>query len=136
MTHHEILAEAARILKQRGQQYGNANDCFQRIATIASTILGKEVSTFEVAVIHMSTKMGRLKDNRTLADSYLDLINYTAFAAEFVKARHKVEPNGDIDRTEMAQKPAPNPKREENTREEIESNIFDGNPWNVRTVLF
>ena len=94
------------------------------------------MSTFEVAVIHMSTKMGRLKDNRTLADSYLDLINYTAFAAEFVKARHKVEPNGDIDRTEMAQKPAPNPKREENTREEIDSNIFDGNPWNVRNVLF
>ena len=87
-------------------------------------------------MIHMSTKLGRLTDNRTLADSYLDLINYTAFASEFVKARHKVEPDGDLDITEMAQKLAPNPKREEKTREEIDNNVFDGNPWNVRSLLF
>jgi hypothetical protein len=59
------------------------SDCFSRIAQIATLMLNKPVTPHDVAMVQLATKLGRLAYNPGHADSYLDAVNYTAFAAEF-----------------------------------------------------
>jgi len=84
MEHTKSLTEAARILTERANDYGAPGDCFTRIATIASTILGRPVTRYEVSVILAATKMGRATESSHKADTWIDAINYLAFANEFV----------------------------------------------------
>jgi len=116
-----MLEEAARILKERSEQYGSADECFDRISKLASIILNKEITKYDVAMIHVATKLGRLQETRWLDDNYIDGVNYLAFAAQFINARGKnskpdnaTEDDGVI---EMARKLAPTPRREEKPRE-------------------
>lgn len=85
MEHREILKEAARILTERGEEYGAPEECFDRIANIASEILMRRVSRYEVAVILGSTKLGRAGESALKDDTWIDEINYFAFAAQFAK---------------------------------------------------
>lgn len=84
MEHRETLTQAARILTERANDYGTPAECFSRIASIASTILGRTVSRYEVAVILASTKMGRATESSQKADTWIDAVNYLAFCNEFV----------------------------------------------------
>ena len=86
MDHKQVLAEAARLLSDRGQQYGAVQESFRRAAAIASLKLGFEILPFEVCVILESVKDARRAYDHTKLDSYVDGINYAAFAAEFAEA--------------------------------------------------
>jgi len=86
MTPTTVLDLASKILEDRGLQYGPADKCFKNIAQIASAILGREITPREVAIILVSTKLARMNESPQLADSYIDAINYLAFAAGFAKA--------------------------------------------------
>lgn len=86
MDHKEILAECARILSDRGEQYGSVQENFRRAAAIASLKLGFEILPYEVCIIMESVKDARRAFDHTKLDSYVDKINYTAFAAEFAQA--------------------------------------------------
>jgi hypothetical protein len=91
MTNHtDILRKAAVTLTDRGGQYGPADECFERIAKIASLILNKMITPYDVAVIQMAVKLGRMPESRQDEDHYVDLVNYASFAAEFSrpKAEH------------------------------------------------
>ena len=90
MDHKTALTEAARILTERAGDYGAPSDCFTRIATIASTILGRPVTRYEIAVILAATKMGRATESSLKSDTWIDAINYLAFANEFVHDSEKV----------------------------------------------
>ena len=57
--------------------------CFDSISKIASLLLGAQITPFEVAMIHVSTKLARIQAAPTKDDSYIDVINYLAFAAQF-----------------------------------------------------
>jgi len=84
MTNHkDILSQAICLLQERGLQYGSAEVCFDNIAKIASLLLGAQITPFEVAMIHVSTKLARIQASPTKEDSYMDAINYLAFAAQF-----------------------------------------------------
>lgn len=83
MQHQNVLTEAARILGERGAEYGSPEACFTRIANIASEILMRRVSRYEVAVILMSTKLGRAGESALKDDTWIDEVNYAAFAAQF-----------------------------------------------------
>lgn len=85
MEHTRILTEAARILKERGAEYGSPSDCFERIAATQSIILGRHVSRYEVASALFATKVGRMQESPRKVDTYIDLINYAGFMAEFVE---------------------------------------------------
>ena len=113
-------------MNERGSQYGAVEECFDRIAKLASIILNKEITAYDVAIIQVATKLGRLQEARTLDDNYIDMINYTAFAAQFAKA-NETQTAMEDDIAEMARKLAP-PKREEKTREKTNiSSPFAGN---------
>lgn len=85
MHHKEILSTSQRILEQRHNEYGDASASFVRIASIASLMLNKSITTYDVSVIMMAVKMSRLVNNKNHKDSWVDLINYTAFAGQFAE---------------------------------------------------
>lgn len=83
MNHREVLKSAASLLTERGKEYGPEHACFERSAKLATIALNKPISMYDVAMILAMNKIARLQESRTKADHYIDLINYSAFAAQF-----------------------------------------------------
>lgn len=72
-----ILEEAAAIAKERGQQYGDYKENFDRISAQCKR-LGLELSRQDLYKVMIATKLGRLEETSDHKDSWLDLINYVA----------------------------------------------------------
>lgn len=83
MQHEEFLTNAAKILGERASEYGGVQDCFDRIAKIATIILGREITKRDVALIQVAVKLGRLPESPEKVDTFVDAINYMSFAGEF-----------------------------------------------------
>lgn len=114
MHHTEFLTTTARILQERGQEYGPVEPCFERIANLASILLNRNVTPFEVCIMHISTKLARSVESPTKEDTWLDLINYAAFAGQFSNSRsngnekvNMAQLEADISAAEIARKFAP-----------------------------
>lgn len=109
MNHLEVLNSAVDMLKVKGQLYGPEETCFERISLISSVVLGKNISPFDVAMIHHATKLARIQSAPAHKDNYVDGINYMAFAAQFMT---RGESSGDPDETirKMARSLAPMPQ--------------------------
>jgi hypothetical protein len=58
---------------------------FDRISRIATVMLDRVVTPYDVAMIHVATKMARVASNPRHADNYVDGVNYMAFAAQFAQ---------------------------------------------------
>jgi hypothetical protein len=71
-------------------------------------MLNKSISKYDVAMIMVAVKMGRLQESRDLDDNYKDAINNLAFAAEFIGAKPSNEMI-EADIAEFAKKYAPRP---------------------------
>lgn len=83
MHHLDVLATAQSTISQRGKEYGDALPSFVRAGNIASAILDKKLTAFDIAVVMMAVKMSRLSHQRGHEDSWVDLAAYVAFAAQF-----------------------------------------------------
>ena len=83
-THMDILDLAGITLSERESQYGPAAPCFDRASKLASIVLNKPISRYDVAMVLHALKLARLQENRANADNYVDGINYLAFAGEFI----------------------------------------------------
>jgi len=83
MHYRDVLKTCAGILNDRNQKYGDSDVCFGRISKIASVVLDKPVSEYDVAIILSCVKLGRIPGNPAYADNYVDLANYAAFSAHF-----------------------------------------------------
>ena len=81
--HVDILIGAARVLKERTEQYGSPSEAHQRAAVIASAMLGKQLTHYDIVMIMHAAKLSRMVAERGNLDHYEDAINYLAFAAEF-----------------------------------------------------
>lgn len=79
----ETLKTAFALIDTREKLYGDAGINFQRIADVASVILGRAVTRYEISVILFSTKIGRMPHDPAYPDSYDDGINYLAFMKMF-----------------------------------------------------
>jgi len=86
MEYASIMQNAAKTYNERGEQYGDLEGTHYRIAQIASLILGKPVTPYDVAMILHAVKLGRLQEDRKNPDNYIDGINYFAFAGSFITA--------------------------------------------------
>lgn len=118
MTNHtDILKQAVLTLRERGSQYGSVEATFDRAAKLASLMLNTDITAYEVAMVHVATKMARLQEARTLDDNYVDAMNYMAIAAQFAPvhaapefiASKEQEPVGimEADIAEIAKRFAP-----------------------------
>jgi hypothetical protein len=83
MHYSEYIKRAVEITGERQREYSDVDDNFDAIAEIASALLGRAITRFEVAMILVAVKFGRLRANPAHEDSWSDAINYVAFSAQF-----------------------------------------------------
>ena len=79
-----VLSEALEAFTSREKTYdmnGGVEDNYAAIASIASLIIGKTITAREVALVLVALKLRRIAANPDYRDSYIDLVNYVAFAA-------------------------------------------------------
>lgn len=107
MNHKDALKSAATILNNRAQEYGGEEACFKRISDLASIILNKSISQYDVAMILHCVKLGRLQEARQKDDNYVDGINYLAFASQFSHAQNSVVTALEDDIASMAKRYSP-----------------------------
>lgn len=107
MKHTEILGQTINTLRERGGQYGPEEACFERIATLASIVLNKSISPYDITMILHCVKLGRLQENRSNADNYIDGIAYLAFSGQFANLPNAVSIALEDDIAAMASKLAP-----------------------------
>lgn len=104
MDYQNTVSKAISLVGERGR-YGDLIDVHEEIAKVSSILLGKDLTKFDIAMIHHATKLVRTKRDRTNVDHYVDGINYLAFASEFGAAS-----DVEADIKEMAARFAPMPK--------------------------
>ena len=85
MDPHKTLNECAALIGERGQDYGGIEENFDRIARIATEVIGMPITAYEVSIVLVATKLARMSGARDKRDNYLDAINYLAFASELRK---------------------------------------------------
>jgi hypothetical protein len=85
MTPHDLLAQAADIIAQRGEGYGGIENNFQLAADLASLRLGRDIHPYEVAIMLACVKNARAFNSPTHLDSHVDAVNYELFAATFAE---------------------------------------------------
>lgn len=84
-----ILSEAEEIVNgSRHSDYGDANESFSRIATIASVMTGKELSPEDCCAVMMAVKLVRESFNHK-RDNLVDLCGYAHIMNEIVESEKK-----------------------------------------------
>lgn len=84
-----ILSEAEEIVNgSRQSDYGDANESFSRIATIASVMTGKELSPEDCCAVMMAVKLVRESFNHK-RDNLVDLCGYAHIMNEIVESEKK-----------------------------------------------
>ena len=84
MKHTDLIKTALKTIEERGEQYGTVESNFSRISAIASAILNRQVTPYEIAMILHALKLARIGAAPEHADSYVDGISYLAFAGGFM----------------------------------------------------
>ena len=122
MEYREIMHLACDIVDDRSEQYGDMKATITRQADISTLLLGKTITPYDIAMIMHATKLGRLEGGRSKADSYIDGINYLAFAASFATTHEAILEDMDA---VMARRQKP--EKQENANVENGSN--DSRPY-------
>ena len=86
MNHTDVLTNAINILRDRDTKYGPVQEMFERTAKLASIILDRDVTPYEITVILKCLKDARKKYDRLNVEHYSDNINYEAFSYQFATA--------------------------------------------------
>ncbi len=75
-----LLADAQRLLDDRGRQYGPPSDHHARTAEAVNAILGLEFTPRDVALFFVIDKLVRSRTTPGKRDSYADACGYLAIA--------------------------------------------------------
>ena len=85
MSRQAILGEAAAVLAERGESYGDATASMEAVAARWSVTLGYPVTPAEVVLCLIDLKLTRLAQNPKHHDSALDIIGYAALLPEVAR---------------------------------------------------
>jgi hypothetical protein len=80
-----MLLEAAKVVEQRRQAYGDAAPLMAAVALRWSITLGQPVSAAQVVLCLIDLKLARLAHDPAHADSILDVAGYAAVLQEVVR---------------------------------------------------
>ena len=83
-TTRKTILDAATtcVCKERNDQYGEPEDCFQDIANLWAAYKGVDFDPFDVAMMMSLLKVARAKANPQHTDNYIDLCGYGSIAGE------------------------------------------------------
>lgn len=108
MTNHsDILTQAVVTLADKNRRYGNVADTFDRAALIATTILGKHITLYDVSVIMHAMELAKISSVPTEDRHYVDGINFLSLAAQFSQSEEQASVALEQDIAAMARKFAP-----------------------------
>lgn len=99
MHYRNLLKTALETMDERQKKYASPEVNFARIASLASILLNRNVTPYEIAMIHLCTKLGRHIETPTYDDNILDGVNYLAFAGTF--AGQHFDGLGEVRRVEI-----------------------------------
>ena len=85
MSGEAILLEAAKIVEQRRQVYGEAGPLMAAVAARWSITLGRAVTPAQVVLCLIDLKLARLGHDPAHADSILDVAGYAAVLQEVAR---------------------------------------------------
>lgn len=74
---NKLFKECLEIIDNRGQDYGEAKESFERIASYWSAYLGKELTGKDVAMLMALFKIAR-EQGKHKHDNIVDAVNYLA----------------------------------------------------------
>jgi Domain of unknown function (DUF6378) len=114
MNYKEMMDVALATAQLRGGQYGDMVTTMDRISKIATLITGKIVTAYDVAMVLHAVKLGRLQEDRSNPDHYVDGMNYLTFAGQFATSSNPLDSLED-DFAAVAKRYAP--RRTENANE-------------------
>ena len=87
MNHKQTLIAAGKILNDRAQEYGGEEACFKRISDLATIVLNKPISEYDVAMILHCVLAARAHGLAAMDGPYGEIANVDGFAAECAQAR-------------------------------------------------
>ena len=83
VTINENLKKAKELLRgDRDKEYGNNKVNHENIAKLWTAYLKTEVSAHDVAICMLLLKVARLQQGTPSADTYIDMVGYSAIAGE------------------------------------------------------
>ena len=82
MTGAELLAQAAAVVDQRQQSYGEPGLLFERVAVRWSQLLGCEVTAAQVGLCLADLQLAQLTVDPGHLDSLIDVAGYVACVRE------------------------------------------------------
>jgi hypothetical protein len=80
-----MLLEAAKVVEQRRQAYGEAGPLMAAVAARWSITLGQPVTAAQVVLCLIDLKLARLGHDPAHADSILDVAGYAAVLREVAR---------------------------------------------------
>lgn len=90
MNRRDILIDAATLITgDRQDDYGDAQESFNRIAQMWSAYLGCTVVSTDVANMMVLLKVCRTVSSPEKLDSYVDMAGYAALAGEMATDKEK-----------------------------------------------
>lgn len=91
-----VLSEALDTYTERGLTYdgtdGGVLDNMDAIARLASMLIGRPISAREIALVMVAVKLRRIGVKADHRDSYVDAVNYLAFAGALIDTAPKERP--------------------------------------------
>ena len=133
MNHKKMLQDSLNLIEERGKDYGDPDFMFETAANFASLLSGREYTKLDISIVMEAVKLARRRVNPSLADSYNDLINYTAFSAQFaMEEKQNNQPRSEDGIAAAAKRTVSTNK--ENTNVPNVHVSFDGNTTVVRPV--
>jgi hypothetical protein len=85
MNGEALLLEAAKVVAQRRQAYGEARPLMTAVAQRWSITLGRPVTPAQVVLCLIDLKLARLGHDPAHADSILDVAGYAAVLREVAR---------------------------------------------------
>jgi hypothetical protein len=80
-----MLLEAAKVVEERRQAYGNAAPLMETVAQRWSITLGQPLTAAQVVLCLIDLKLARLGHDPAHADSILDVAGYAAVLQEVAR---------------------------------------------------
>jgi hypothetical protein len=84
MNAADALTHVAAIVRQRGENYGDARSNMAETARRMSLTLGVPVTPATVCLLLIDVKLARLRETPTHLDSIFDIMGYGSLLAEIV----------------------------------------------------
>ena len=90
----ENLKTALKLLSgKREHEYGNKKENHENISRLWSAYLDHPISAHDVSILMLLLKVARAKFGNPSADTYIDMVGYSAIAGELANEDNKKHRN-------------------------------------------